>query len=427
MKRHLLALVLALATPLAPAAVLPIDRIAAVVDEAVILESEVQARLADIRYQLQRRGTTAPPDQVLRDQVMERLVIETLQVSMAERGGIRIDDNTLNNALTELAKQNQQTLAEFQQELDRTPGIRYADVREQVKHELMIQRLRQRRVGDRIRITDQDVQNYLASPQGREALETEYRLAHIQLSVPEKADDKRIAKTRAMAEKLLAELKAGARFADLATAYSTGDFALKGGDLGWRKEAELPSLFADPVKTLKRGEVTLVQSPAGFHLLQLLDQRGGGEMLVAQTQVRHILIKPTEILSLEEAKEKALSLRARLQKGEDFAQLARLHSDDPGSARNGGDLGWINPGDMVPEFEKTYAVLKEQEISDVIQSPYGWHVVQVLGRREQDVSENWRANQARQALYARQFEVELVNWLREIRAQAFVEIRDGAK
>lgn len=427
MKRPLLALLLALATPLAPAAVAPIDRIAAVVDEAVILESEVQARLADIRYQLQRRGTVAPPDNVLREQIMERLVIETLQVSMAERAGIRIDDNTLNAALTELAKQNKQTLAEFQQELDRTPGIRYADVREQVKHELMIQRFRQRRVGDRIRITDQDVQNYLASPQGREALATEYRLAHIQLSVPDNVDDKRRAKIRATAEKLLAELKAGARFADLAASYSTADFALKGGDMGWRKEAELPSLFVDSVKGMKRSDVVLVQSPAGFHLLQLLDQRGGGEMLVAQTQVRHILVKPTEILSLEEAKEKALSLRARLQKGEDFAQLARLHSDDPGSARNGGDLGWVNPGDMVPEFEKAYMGLKEQEISDVVQSPYGWHILQVLGRREQDVSDSWRANQARQALYTRQFDVELVNWLREIRAQAFVEIRDGAK
>lgn len=423
----ILACLLLLLAPLAQAEFTPLDRVAVVVDEGVILQSEIDKRLADVRFQFAQRGTPLPPDDVLRRQVTEQLVLEKLQLEMANRAGIRIDDKEVNAALEDIARQNQLTLAGFQQKLDATPGTSYAEVREQVKQELVISRLRNRIMQERIRITDQDVQSFLRSPGGQATLAGEYRLGHILVPLPAEASPADIAAAEARVKQAQDELAAGKDFAQVAATYSRAETALRGGDLGWRKAAELPTLFAEPAQALQVGELAgPFRTPGGFHLIKLLDKRGGQEMLVPQWQVQHILIKPTEILSSEDARQKLADIRAKLASGESFGDLARTYSDDPGSARQGGTLGWVSPGEMVPEFEAVMRRTPTGQVSDVFQSPYGWHILQVTGTRQQDMSEQYRQNQARQALYLRAYDDELADWLRELRSRAFIEDRSGS-
>lgn len=409
---------------LAYAAFIPVDTIAAVVDDTVIMKSEVDKRAADIVFQFERRGSPLPPEEVIRKQVTEQLILETLQLNLASRAGIRIDDNELNAALEELARQSGLSLAAFQQKLDATPGGSYAEVREQVKRELIITRLRQRRLQDRIRITDQDVQNFLRSPSGQAELASEYRLGHILVALPEEATPTAIAAAEAKVNEAQAALAAGKDFGQVAATYSNAETALKGGDLGWRKAAQLPTLFAEPVAKMQVGQVAApIRTPGGFHIVKLLGRRGGEEMRVPQWQVQHILIKPTEILSSDDARQKLEDIRAKILAGAKFSDLARTYSDDTGSARQGGDLGWVTQGEMVPEFDSRMREAPLNEISPVFQSQFGWHILQVTGKREHDVSEQYRINTARQALYARQYDEELASWLRELRNEAFVEIR----
>ena len=415
--------------PVASAAVTPVDRIAVVVDDSAILQSEIDKRLADVQFQFAQRKSPLPPDDVLRKQVIEQLVLETLQVNMATRAGIRIDDAELNSALTEIAKQNGLTLPAFQQKLDSTAGSSYGEVRDQVKRELMINQLRQRRLQDRIRITEQDVQNFLRSPSGQAELASEFRLGHILINLPEEASPKDIAAGEEKVKTVLAELAAGKDFSQVAATWSNAETALKGGDLGWRKAAQLPTLFAGQAEKMKAGEVAgPLRTPGGFHIIKLLAKRGGDEMRVKQWQAEHILIKSTEILSSEDAKQKLEDIRAKIVKGTvKFADAARINSDDPGSARQGGSLGWVSAGDMVPEFDKQMRSIELNKVSEVFQSSFGWHILQVTGTRDQDVTEQYRANMARQALYGRAYDEELASWLRELRNDAFVEIRDASK
>lgn len=421
---RILLVFLLLLSPLAGAAVIPLDRVAVVVDDGVILQSEVDKRLADVRFQFQQRGTPLPPEDILRKQVMEQMILETLQLNLANRAGIRIEDREVNAALEDVARQNGLSLAAFQKKLDATPDTSYAEVREQVKRELIIGRLRARRMQDRIRITDQDVQNFLRSPAGQAELATEYRLGHILVPLPDEASPKDIAEASAKVKKAQEELAAGRDFGQVAATYSSGETALRGGDLGWRKAAQLPTLFADTAEKLQVGEVAgPFRTPGGFHLIKLLDKRGADNVRVPQWHVQHILIKPSEILSSDDARQKLEDIRAKLLQGARFADLARTYSDDPGSARQGGDLGWVTPGEMVPEFEAVMRKTPLNTLSPVFQSPYGWHLLQVTGTREQDMSEQYRANLARQALYARAYDDELASWLRELRSDAFVEIR----
>ncbi|MDP2227923.1 MAG: peptidylprolyl isomerase, partial [Moraxellaceae bacterium] len=367
---------------LATAAVVPLNQIAVVVDDGIILRSEIDKRVNDITYQFSKRRTALPPEDVLRKQVTEQLIIETLQMNLAERAGIRIEDSALNSALSEIAKESGVSLAQFQQQLDATPGSSYAEVREQVKREMMINRLRQRRMQDRIRITDQDVQNFLKSPAGLAEIATEYRLGHILIPIADSSTPEDIAKADAVMKKVQAELAAGRDFAQVAATYSGAETALKGGDLGWRKAAQLPSIFGDIVGQLEKGEVASpLRTPGGLHLVKLLDRRGADEVKVKQRQVRHILIKPTEILSIEEARQKLEDIRSRIAAGAMFADEARIHSEDPGSARQGGDLGWVSSGEMVPEFERTMLTTPLQTLSGVFQSSYGWHILEVQGER----------------------------------------------
>lgn len=426
MRAVLCLLLLAFAAPLARADYTPLDKVAVVVDESAILESDVDKRVQDVTFRLTRHKTPLPPADVLRKQVIEQMILETLQLNLADRAGIKIDDTVLNAALTDIAKQAGLSLADFQKKLDDTPGSSYAEVRTQVKQELMIEQLRRRRMQDRIRITDQDVQNFLNSPSGKAELATEYHVAHILIGLPDQATPADIAAAQARMLKVQDELKAGKDFATVAATYSNADTALKGGDLGWRPAAQLPTLFADQIEKMQPGDLAgPFRTPGGFHLVKLLEKRGGGEMRVKQWHVEHILIKPTEILSSEEARQKLEDIRTRILKGAKFADEARIHSDDPGSARQGGDLGWVAAdGEMVPEFEKMMTTIAPNQLSEVFQSPYGWHLLEVTGEREEDVSDRYRANLARQALYARQYDEELAAWLRELRSEAYVEILD---
>ncbi|HEX4869179.1 MAG TPA: peptidylprolyl isomerase [Moraxellaceae bacterium] len=407
------------------AEVVPLDRVAVVVDDSVILQSEIDKRIADVRYQFAQRKAALPPEDILRQQVTEQLILENLQLNLANRAGIRMDDKEVNAALQDIAQQNGLTLAAFQQKLDATPGTSYAEVREQVKRELVINRLRSRRMQDRIRITDQDVQNFLRSPSGQAELATEYRLGHILFALPDEATPKDIAAAEARVKKAQDELAGGRDWAQVAATYSAAETALKGGDLGWRKAAQLPELFAASAEKMKVNEVAgPFRTPGGFHLIRLIGKRGVDDVKVPQWQTRHILIKPTEILSSDDARQKLEEIRARLLAGASFADLARTYSDDPGSARAGGDLGWVSPGDMVPEFDAMMRRTPVNQVSELFQSPYGWHLLQVTGTREQDMSDRYRSNVARQALYERQYDDELSSWLRELRNDAFVEFRN---
>jgi peptidyl-prolyl cis-trans isomerase SurA len=413
---------------LAQAAFTPLDKVAAVVDESVILQSDVDKRTQDVQFQFAQHKTQLPPDDVLRKQIMDQLILESLQTNLATRAGIRIDDKELNAAITSIAQKNGVTLAAFQQKLDATPGTSYAEVREQIKHEVMISKLRQQRMQDRIRITDQDVQNFLRSPAGKAELSAEYDLGHILINLPDSPTPADIASAEATVKKVQEALAAGKDFAQVAATYSNSETALKGGDLGWRNAAQLPTLFADQAVKMNVGDVAPpLRSPSGFHIIKLLDKRGGDEMKVAQWQVRHILIKPTEILSSDDAKQKLEDIRSKIIKGTKFADQARIISDDPGSARQGGSLGWVSAGEMVPEFDKVMRSIPENQVSDVFQSSFGWHILEVTGHRIQDVSEQYRVNMAKQALYAREYDEELANWLRELRTDAFVETRDTSK
>lgn len=416
---------LLLASSLAHAAFMPLEQVAVVVDDSVILKSDVEKRIRDVQFQFSKRKAALPAEDVLRKQVIEQLIMESLQLGLAERAGIRIEDAALNAAMTGIAKDAKLTLAQFQQQLDSTPGTSYSEVREQVKREMMITRLRQRRMQDRIRITDQDIQNFLKSPAGQAEIANEYRLGHILVEIAETATAKDIAEAEARMEKARQELAAGKDFSLVAATWSNAETALKGGDLGWRKAAQLPTMFADAVGTLQVGDIAgPIRTPGGFHLIRLMDKRGADMVRVPQRQVRHILVKTTEILSSEDARQKLEDIRARIIAGSNFADEARIHSDDPGSARQGGELGWVGAGEMVPDFEKAMLAAPLNKVSDVFQSSYGWHILEVNGEREHDVSAQVRANIARQALYSRQYDEELAGWLRELRAEAFVEVRN---
>lgn len=426
MRRYLLGLYLACCFQPLQAAI-SLDKIAAIVDEDVVLESEVTQRIADLQFQYRNRPNVLPADDILRTQVLEQLIVQHIQLSQAQRAGVRIDDNSLNASLAEIAQQNGMTLADFRTKLETEKAGSYNQIREQVRQEMMTSRVRNRRVGERVHITEQDIDNFLASPQGQTALETEYRLAHILISVPDEATPKQWAEAKSKADQALALLQQGKPFFEVTTQFSKDEDALQGGDLGWRKVAQLPTLFADTAEKLKKGEFSgILQSPAGYHLITMVDKRGNQQMMIEQHHVRHILIKPSEIVSLEDAKQKADDLRERLAKGADFAELASTYSEDVGSARNGGDLSWVSPGEMVPSFDEMINKTPVNQISPVFESQFGWHILHVLGQRNQDMTSQYRRNLARQALYARQFEEEKISWLRELRAEAFVQIK-GAK
>jgi len=413
---------LVLSAPLAQAQLKSIDRITAVVDDDIIMQSELTERVQVVKNQ--SKGMRLPPDDVLKQQVLERLITESIQLQMAERSGVRISDQQLNQTIESIAKQNGMSLRQFQQALEKD-GVPYAQAREQIRRERVISEVQRYRVGGKIQISEQDIDSFLNSARGQSATAEEYRLGHILIQLPSQANKDQLKKAQNKAKKIVKELRKGADFEQTAVANSEGRNALKGGDLGWRKEAELPSLFADIVPSLKKGGISdPIRSASGFHIIKITDKRGGEEQLVRQTRARHILIQETTIRDAKQSEQLINELYKRVKKGEDFASLAKEFSDDPGSKVSGGDLNWINEGDMVPAFEKTMKATQKGQTSKPFKSRFGWHILQVTDYRQKDMGEEVQRNQARQLLYSRRFEEELPIWLRQIRADAYVEVKN---
>jgi len=399
-----------------------IDRVVAVVDDDIIMESELEQRIKTVG--VQNNQNELPEAGTLREQVLERMITESVQLQMADRAGIRISESQLDDAMGRIAAQNGMSLAEFQQAMA-NEGVSFAYAREQIRNEMRISRVQQYQVGERIQITDQDIDYFLASDIGRIASAAEYKLRHILISVRSGAAPQEYKEAEAKADKLVAELRNGADFAKTAMAESQGRTALNGGDMGWRKDAQLPSIFADIAPKMSVGDVSEpIRTASGFHIIKLEDKRGGNSQLIQQAEVRHILITPNEVRDQDQARELINQIYERLKAGADFAELAREYSDDPGSGASGGDLGWVSPGDMVPEFEQAMDATPTGELSTPVRSQFGWHVLQVTDRREADIGEEVQRNQVRQMLYGRRFEEELPIWLRKIRSEAYVDIKE---
>lgn len=397
------------------------DRIVAVVGDDVVTSHELKSRLASALQQLQKQGTPLPPQDVLERQMLERVIIERAQLQLAKETGIRVDDQQLDQAIGRIATGNRLTMVQFREALKKD-GIQYPAFREEIRSEMIMARLREREVESRLVISDGEIDNYLASQpaKGNE----EFALAHILLRAPESASPEQLQKLKQRAEQALARARAGENFAQLAAAFSDANDALKGGDLGWRPLDRLPSLYADVAGKLQPGQVSeLLRSSAGFHIVKLIERRGGAAPAsVEQTRARHILIRINEVVSDTEARRKLDVVRERIANGVDFADQARLYSQD-GSAAKGGDLGWLSPGDTVPEFERAMDALKPGEVSQVVQSPFGMHLIQVMERRQRDVSEERQRTQARQALRERKLEEAFQEWLRQLRDRTYVDNR----
>ena len=400
-----------------------LEAIVAVVDDDVVLASELMARLDTVRTSMIENNVQMPPSDVLINQIMERLIIENIQLQEAEKRGVTVDDETLARAVRSFASNNNLSMEEFRQTLV-ADGTNYRQFREEIRSELIITRLQRAMINRRISISEQDVQALLNSPFYQQMFSDEYRLGHIMRTLADDGTDADAQAAFAEAEGFVQELRDGADFAQMAIAQSSASTALEGGDLGWRRAGELPTLFADAVIDMQVGDVLgPMASGATIHIIKLLDQRGAGTERMAQTNVSHILVRPSEIVTNEQAKTQAEALYERLQAGEDFVALAKEFSEDPGSALNGGALGWSTPDQFVPQFAQVMMAADIGEVSAPFESEFGWHLLLVEDRREQDMSDEARRDMAMDLLFRRRFEEERQEWLKEIRDEAFVELR----
>ena len=421
MKNKMLLAIIALCSAFSlQAAPVEIDRISAIVDDSIIMKSELDARINTVKRQM---AGQLPPDDILSEQVLERLILESIQLQMAERGGVQVSDQQLTDTVKRIAKQNGMTIEQFSQALKKD-GLSYREAVEQIRTEMLISRVQKFQVNNRVKISEQDVDYFLASKAGKMASEEEYRISHILISIPSQASPAAIKKAHKKANNVIANIRLGQDFRQQAIANSNGRNALKGGDLGWRKEAQLPSLFAEAATQLNIGEISEpIKSASGFHIIQITDKRGGSTFLITQTKVRHILVMPNEIRNDADAESRINQVYKKLTNDGDFAELAKEYSDDPGSAANGGDLGWVNPGDMVPAFDTTMNDSEPGKLSKPFKSQFGWHILEVEGRKETDMGQQVQRNQVHQMLQARQFEEELPIWLRKIRSESYVDIK----
>jgi peptidyl-prolyl cis-trans isomerase SurA len=419
----MLALLIAAST-LVPvhAAVAPLDHIVAVVNDEVITHQELERRYDEVVQNLSRQNTPLPPRNVLEKQLLERMVTELALQQHARATGIRVDPTQVERALQRIAAQNKLDMAGLQAALEKQ-GQSLDSMRTTIRNEILIARARERDVDNRISVSDSEIEGYLQT-QAQQGVETEYNFAHILITVPENASPEQIQERHARAEDILDQLAKGADFAQLSASYSDAPNALQGGAFGWRASGKMPALFVDALKPMQPGQISpLLKSSNGFHILKLIDKRGLDATLnVTQTHVRHILIKTNELTSEADARNRLLQLKERIENGVKFDELARLHSEDA-SASKGGDLGWVNPGDTVPEFEKVMDALKPGEVSAPIQTPFGWHLIQVLERRNQDVTQERQKLLARQAIRERKSEEAFQDWVRQIRDSAYVELR----
>jgi peptidyl-prolyl cis-trans isomerase SurA len=401
-----------------------LDQVVAIVDDDVILQSQLDARIETIVNRLQSQGTGLPPRDVLERRVLDQLVTESIQLQMADKMGMRISDNELNDTMTNIAKQNGMTLAEFEQQLG-AEGVTYRQAREQIRNQMLTSRVQQRQVGNRVRVTDREVSNYLEAKQNQGTDSAEYHLAYIFIQVDDPDNDAAVEAARKKAENLRQEIANGRDFREVAVAESDANNALDGGDMGWRTESQLPSLVAPIVPKLPVGEPSRVlENKSGFHLVMVMDKRGGKQkQLVEQYKVRHILVRPSDARTEDEAEARIRDIYQQLKDGADFEKLAKEYSDDPVSGSDGGNLGWVSRGQMVPAFEQVMIEAPVGELEGPFRSRFGWHILQVLDKRTKDVSSEMRESDARQAIYRRKFEIELQKWLQEIRDEAFVEFK----
>ena len=400
-----------------------LEAIVAVVDDDVVLASELMARLDTVRRSMIENNVQAPPSDVLVNQIMERLIIENIQIQEAAKRGVTVDDETLARAVDTFAQNNNVSLQEFQQMLA-ADGTSFRQFREEIRTELVISRLQRAMINRRISISEQDVQALLNSPFYQQMFSDEYRVGHIMRTLEDNASDADKAAALVEAEGFVKELRNGADFAQMAIAKSSASTALEGGDLGWRRAGELPTLFSDAVLEMQVNEIAgPIATGSTIHIVKLLEQRGAGTQRLAQTNVSHILVRPSEIVSAAQARERIDEVYTRVQQGEDFATLAKEFSEDPGSALNGGELGWSTPDQFVPQFADAMLAADIGEVSAPFESEFGWHILLVQDRREQDMSDEARRNMATDLLFRRRFEEERQEWLKEIRDEAFVELR----
>ena len=399
-----------------------LDRIVAIVDDNVVLQSELSQRMTAIYSQIQQSGTQPPTEDILRKQVLERLISERIQLNMGYKAGVRISDQEIKQAIARLAANNNLTMEQYVDQLHAS-GDTIAAVRQEVANELIIMRVQQGSVMRSIRISEQELNNFLNSEEGKLMTSPDVKLGQILLSVPSDSSDS--AAVRAKLDDIIQQIKKGADFKQLAIANSDDQSALEGGDLGWRKMAQLPSLFTEALEDMQPGEISqLIRSGAGFHLLKLYDRRGGEEKLMEQHFARHILLKPNQIRDQAATIDKLNELRQKILAGEDFARFSKEYSEDLGSALKGGELGWSTPGIFVPEFEQTMNSIALNEVSEPFESQFGWHILQVTERRMQDFSDEILRNRAENLLRQRKFSEELQVWLQKIRDEAFVEIKE---
>ncbi|MDA0630017.1 MAG: peptidylprolyl isomerase [Proteobacteria bacterium] len=396
-----------------------IDKVVAIVDDDIILASELQERLGLIKRNLEQRNIELPPDDVLYRETLDRLILESIQLQLANRYGVRIPDAQLDEAMGRMAGGSGMTLDQFRMAVEEQ-GQSYFAMREEIRREMMIQRVQQGNVSRNIQISDQEVDNFMATEEGEAMTQPEFRVVQALIEVSKNDPTTEVQRKEDFVDGVLASILAGAPFQEAVSVMEP--YAFAGGDLGYKKINDIPSMFAGVIPSLKIGDTAKVESGAGFHLVYLADARGR-ERLVEQTEVRHILVKPTEVLNEEQARDLAVLLKERINAGEAFGDLAKEYSDDIGSAQEGGELGWTNPGQMVPEFESAMAAAELNEITEPVRSQFGWHILEVTGRREQDIADDIRRRQVMGYLHDQKYEEELDAWLRKIREEAFVDIK----
>ena len=419
-----LSLLFSIVAPVAQAETL--DQIVAVVEEDVVLNSELNHEVATIVQKLQANHVAMPPANILRKQVLERIIIQKLQRQMAEKSGAQVSEDMLQSAIADIAKNNRMTIPQFRANLEKQ-GISYKKFAETISNEIIINQLRSREIGGRVKVTDAEIQHYIDTHSDLDGSNAKYHLGHILVSVPETASAKVIQKAKEQALAIVAKLRKGQDFRQLAMSVSDDEQALKGGDLGWRSLGEVPTIFTDTVNKMTEGDISApIRSPSGFHIIKLLEKKGGIQTTEkhsqTKTRARHILIKTNELVNDDEAKKRLLAIKQRLKDGDDFAILARGNSDDKGSALKGGDLGFVAPGALVPPFEEAMNKLAVNQVSDPVQTQFGWHIIQVLERQKQDNSSEFRKNKVADEIRRRKIEEETELWLRRLRDEAYVEI-----
>lgn len=400
-----------------------LDRIIAVVDDDIVMQSELEQMLARVRGELQEKGAELPPASVLERQVMERLILDKIQLQIAAQTGVEVTEENLDRAIDDIAQQNKLSIPQFKEILS-SEGYEFERFRDDIRQEIIVSKLRREEVDRRIQVSDREIENEIKNAGDGVVNDDEFHIAHVLVTVPPNASDAERRAAEERAQSAVMRLADGADFGEIALAMSDAQDALEGGDLGWRKIEQIPSLFADAVRRLEIGALSdLITSPNGYHLVKLMGKRGGQKVMVEQTKVRHILITPNELVDEQAAIERLRQLGLRLESGDDFASLARTHSDDRGSALQGGDLDWVSAGQMVPEFEEVMLATEEGQTSAPFRSEFGWHILQVLDRRAYDGTVEVQRAKARGAVMARKREEAYQEWQRRLRDEAYVELR----